>query len=310
MVADIVVYGSLNMDFVTYVHHLPQAGETIAAAAFQMSPGGKAANQAVAASRLGSTVAMVGRVGSDELGQQMKAHLEKDGVDCRYVLESPRVDTGIAMIAVDPNGQNSIVTYLGANSNISVEDINQTVPLLRNARFAILQMEMEPQVGEHIIRLAHEAGARIVLNLAPVVPLNDAIYPLIELLIVNETEASQLTGIAVHSLDSAKTASELLLGKGAAHVIVTLGKDGALLCGHGLSEHYQSPQVQAVDATAAGDCFVAAVTHFVNETGDLKEAVGQAVTVAALSVTRKGAQPSLPTQAEYQQFRMMKEVQP
>ncbi|MEK8129547.1 ribokinase [Paenibacillus filicis] len=308
--ADILVYGSLNMDFVTYVHHLPQAGETIAASSFQMAPGGKAANQAVAASRLGSSVAMVGRVGQDELGRQMKAFLAQDGVDCRYVLDAPGDHTGIATIAVDPAGQNSIVTYLGANASVSVEDIDRTAPLLQTARYAILQMEMETHVGEHIIRTAHEAGVRIVLNLAPVVPLDDGIYPLLELLIVNETEASQLTGVAVASLASAREAAEQLLGKGPGHVIVTLGKDGALLCGPGVIEHYEPPRVQAVDATAAGDCFVAAVTHFVNATGDLKEAVRQAVEVAALSVTRKGAQPSLPTMAEYEQFIGLKEVQP
>ncbi|WP_314002637.1 ribokinase [uncultured Paenibacillus sp.] len=306
---DIIVYGSLNMDFVAYVRHLPRAGETIAASSFAMVPGGKAANQAVAASRLGSAVAMVGRVGEDELGDKMRIHLESDGVDCRFLRRTPGVETGVASIAVDPDGQNTIITFLGANACVSASDIDATLPLLRRARYVMLQMEMDPDAGEHIIRLAKKSGASVVLNLAPVVPIREDLYSLVDLLIVNETEASQLTGVSVTSPETALRAASKLRDKGAKNVVVTLGREGAVLQADGASEgtHYTPPLVQAVDATAAGDCFVAAATHFWNDTGDLQASVRRAVDVAALSVTRKGAQPSLPTLEEFLQFMLGKE---
>jgi ribokinase len=299
---DIVLCGSLNVDFIAFVDHLPVVGETISSRHCQIVSGGKAANQAVAAARLGSKVAMIGRVGDDELGRRLKADLVRDGINAQNVWPTTGVETGISMIAVNPGGQNTIVTTLGANAYVSHKDIDDSESLFHHARFAILQMEMEQAVGEHIIRKAHAKGVRLVLNLAPVVPIDSQMLRMVTLLIVNETEAMQLTGMSIHSLEDAKRAAEALWKQGIEHVIITLGENGAILKTAASLWHVPSPKVQAVDSTAAGDCFVAATTHFWNSTGDLYAAVQHAVKVAALSVTKKGAQSSLPNLAEYLEF--------
>jgi ribokinase len=299
---DIILYGSLNVDFVAFVDHLPTVGETISTRQFQMVAGGKAANQAVAASRLGSNVAMVGRVGDDDMGRMLKAQLVQDGVHDHYVWLTEGVQTGISMVSVDVSGHNTIVTYLGANTQLSKKDIDDTDALLDHARFVILQMEMEHHVGEYIIRKAHQKGVRLVFNLAPVVPIKEQLLRMVSLLIVNETEASQLTGAPVASLVSAERAATVLYDRGIENVIITLGERGAILKTPAGLSHFPSPEVHVVDTTAAGDCFVAATTHFWNQTGDLRVAVQSAVAVAALSVTKRGAQSSLPFMAEYQEY--------
>jgi ribokinase len=300
---DIVVFGSLNMDFVSYVDHLPETGETVAAQAFDMVPGGKAANQAVAVSRLGSKAAMVGRVGVDELGKMMKNHLRHDGVNTEYVWMTPNSTTGTAMIAVDTKGQNTIVTSLGANAFLRKKDIDAVDHIFKQTNYVVLQMEMEQSVGEYIIRQAKKHGVKVVFNLAPVVTISEEVLQLVDLLIVNETEASQLTGIKVTDLNKTQEAADILYNKGIEHVIITLGEQGAAYKTTNYYEKFPSPKVKALDSTAAGDCFVAATTHFWNDYGDLKLAVKSAVEVAALSVTKKGAQSSLPTLEEYLAFK-------
>lgn len=300
---EIVVFGSLNMDFVSYVEHLPEVGETICSDSFDMVPGGKAANQAVAAARLGSRVAMVGRVGEDELGKMMKSHLDFDNIETTYVLTTSQAKTGIAMIAVDKKGRNTIVTSLGANAFLSKEDIDEVSDLIQKAKFVVLQMEMKQEVGEYIIQQAKKHHVKIVFNLAPVVPVSDEVLADVDLLIVNETEASQLTGIKVNSADSTKAAADLLSRKGIEHVVITLGEQGAVYKTVNSYERFLPPKIEAVDSTAAGDCFVGATTHFWKEYGNLSLAVRSAVEVAALSVTKKGAQSSLPTIDEYVAFK-------
>jgi ribokinase len=299
---DIVLCGSLNVDFIAFVEHLPVVGETISTRHCQIVSGGKAANQAVAASRLGANVAMIGRVGDDELGRRLKADLVRDGINAQHVWPTVGVETGISMIAVNPEGQNTIVTSLGANAYVSLKDIDNAESLFQQAKFAMLQMEMEQAVGEYFIRKAYEKGVRLVLNLAPVVPIDSEVLRMVALLIVNETEATQLTGMPIHSLEDAERAAEALWMRGVEQVIITLGANGAILKTAASLYHVSSPKVQAVDSTAAGDCFVAATTHFWKSTGDLYVAVQHAVKVAALSVTKKGAQSSLPNLAEYLKF--------
>ncbi|MNI18494.1 Ribokinase [compost metagenome] len=300
---EIVVFGTLNMDFVTYVDHLPAVGETIAATTFNLGPGGKAANQAVAASRLGSKVAMVGRVGDDHLGRKLKEQLDHSGIDHKHVRYTPNKDTGMAVISVDKVGLNTIVTFVGANGSLSKQDIDEVELMLKQAKFAIIQMEMEQEVGEYIIRKAHELDVHVVLNLAPVVSIKQEVLGLVDLLIVNETEASQMTGMEVNSVISAQDAAQALFDNGIQQVIVTLGANGAVLKTPILLEHYVSPKVTAIDSTAAGDCFVAATTSFWCKDGSLDTAVEKAVEVASFSVTKKGAQASLPTFDEYMQFK-------
>jgi ribokinase len=217
------------------------------------------------------------------------------------------VQTGLSMISVNPGGHNMIVTCLGANIHVSKKDIDDTETLLGKAKFAILQMEMEQSVGEYIIRKAYQKGTQVVFNLAPAVPIDRQLLRMVSLLIVNETEASQLTGIQVNSLVSAEKAAKALYDIGIESVVITMGENGAILKTLSCLSHFPSPKVPAVDTTAAGDCFVGATTHFWNQTGDLSAAVQSAVAVAALSVTKKGAQSSLPFLEEYLEFANIRE---
>jgi ribokinase len=290
------------MDFVAFVNHLPAEGETLAAEQFQMVSGGKAANQAVAASRLGSQVAMVGRVGDDELGKKLKAHLVQDSVDDRYVRITEGAQTGISMIAVAAGGHNTFVTWRGANAHLGRKDVDETEELLEQAKFAIVQMARERSVGEYIISKVHQKGVKLVLNRIPVVEVGQHLLRMIDLLVVNETEAAQLTGMEGMSLRDAERAAGALCAMGSKNVVITLGEHGALLKTPAGVAHYSAPRVEVVDGTAAGDCFVGATTHFWSQTGDLGAAVQAAVEVAALSITKKGAQTSLPSMEEYLEF--------
>ncbi|NHN32849.1 ribokinase [Paenibacillus agricola] len=299
---DIIVYGSLNMDFVAYVERLPQTGETISTRTLHLIPGGKAANQAVAASRLGSKVTMVGRVGDDDLGAKMKGFLEVDKVDHQYVSLTAGSETGLSLIPVDRAGQNTIITHLGANALLTKQDVDQSGPALKRANIAIVQMEMEQEVGEYIIASAHQHQVKVILNLAPVVPIRLETLQTVDLLVVNETEASQLVNAGVDSIQTSMDAAEKLFDMGINNVVITLGDKGAVLKTHTSLVHYASPIVQAIDTTAAGDCFVGATAHFWTRDRDLESAIQKAIQVAALSVTRIGAQSSLPTMEEYLAF--------
>lgn len=300
---DIIVYGTLNMDFVCYVDRLPMIGETVTSRKFTKVPGGKAANQAVAASRLGANVAMVGRVGNDDIGQVLRQNLRNDKIDDEMVYITDNCMSGTAMINVDNQGQNTIVTNLGANACLTKEDIDQTKDKLSSAKLALLQLEIPLDSAEHIIKTAHQLKKKVLLNLAPVFSLDKNILQLVDLLIVNETEASHLVDIKVEDIKSAKMAAEKLTELGIENVIVTLGEAGAVLKSSDTLIHYPSPKVKAIDTTAAGDCFVAAVGWFWISEGSLTFAVQKAVEVAALSVKKQGAQPSLPTLEEYLQFK-------
>lgn len=301
-ITDIIVYGSLNMDFVAFVERLPQTGETISTRTLSLIPGGKAANQAVAASRLGSSVTMVGRVGDDDLGRKMKGFLEIDKVDHEYVSLTEGSETGLSLIPVDRTGQNTIITHLGANALLTKFDVDQSIPALKHANIAIVQMEMDQEVGEYIIATAHEHQVKVILNLAPVVPIQLKTLQTVDLLVVNETEASQLVNIEVDSIQTSKDAANKLFALGINNVVITLGDKGAVLKTPSSLTHYASPTVHAIDTTAAGDCFVGATAHFWSKDHDLDSAVQKAIQAAALSVTRKGAQSSLPNMAEYLAF--------
>ncbi|MBM7676840.1 ribokinase [Gracilibacillus alcaliphilus] len=299
---DLIVYGSLNMDYVGYVDHLPEPGETVASNTFNIGPGGKAANQAVTASKLTAKTAMVGRVGDDHIGQVMKSELAQAGVDDDHVLISPGIQTGIAMVSVDQAGNNSIVTYKGANAVLKEEDVAHSLEKLKQAEGAVLQLEMDKQVGEYTIQMASRFRKKIILNLAPIVDLDSETLKLVDLLIVNEPESSFLSGIHVNSIDSAKEAAEIISKIGIDHIVITLGGAGAVFKTGDVVKHYPAPKVEVVDTTGAGDCFVGAVSFFWIRSGDLDAAVKHAVNVAALSVTKQGAITSLPSLEEYKQF--------
>lgn len=299
MQANVVVIGSLNMDLVTRAPRMPAPGETLAGDSFVTVPGGKGANQAVAAARLGAMVAMIGCVGEDAYGEQLRTALLNEQIDCQGVITVPGVSTGVAAIMVDAKGQNAIVIVAGGNGRLTPEVAERFDTVLVGAEVIICQLEVPMESVAHVLRRARELGKTVILNPAPAAaPLPEGWYALIDYLIPNESEAAVLTGQAVDSLASAETAAKALLAAGAGKVIVTLGERGALFASGRGVVHFPAPQVIAVDSTAAGDTFVGGFAAALAQGRSEIQAIRFAQAAAALSVTRPGAQPSIPTLAE------------
>lgn len=301
--AQVVVIGSLNMDLVTRAQRLPGPGETLSGESFVTVSGGKGANQAVAAARLGARVAMVGCVGDDAYGEQLRAALLAEQIDCQALTTLAGVSTGIASIVVDANGQNSIIIVAGANGRLTAEVVDRFDALLAAAQVVICQLEVPLPTVAHVLRRAREQGKTVILNPAPAAAaLPEQWYSLIDYLIPNESEAAILSGMAVDSLSSAQAAAQALRAAGAGKVIITLGEQGALLASEQGMEHFSAPRVTAVDSTAAGDTFVGGFAAALAQGRTEAEAIRFAQKAAALSVTRAGAQPSIPDSAEVQRF--------
>ena len=299
MQAKVVVIGSLNMDLVTRAPRMPAPGETLTGDSFVTVPGGKGANQAVAAARLGATVAMIGCVGDDAYGQQLRTALLDELIDCQGVTTVAGTPTGIAAITVDANGQNAIIIVAGGNGCLTPEVAERFDALLVSAEVIICQLEVPMDSVAYVMRRARELGKTVILNPAPAsAPLPSGWYSLVDYLIPNESEAAVLTGLAVDSLPSAETAARALLTAGAKKVIVTLGGQGALFASERGIVHFPAPQVTAVDSTAAGDTFVGGFAAALAQGRSEIQAIRFAQAAAALSVTRRGAQPSIPTIAE------------
>ena len=299
MQANVVVIGSLNMDLVTRAPRMPAPGETLVGNSFVTVPGGKGANQAVAAARLGAVVAMIGSVGDDAYGEQLRKALLDEQIDCQGVTAVAGVSTGIASIMVDANGQNAIVIVAGGNGHLTPEVVKRFDALLVRADVVICQLEVPMDSVAHVLCRARELGKTVILNPAPAAaPLPTAWYSMIDYLIPNESEAAMLTGFAVDSLASAETAAIALLAAGAGKVIVTLGEQGALFASARGVVHFPAPKVTALDSTAAGDTFVGGFAAALAQGRSEIQAIRFAQAAAALSVTRLGAQPSIPTLAE------------
>ncbi|MEX6674727.1 ribokinase [Pseudomonas sp. W2Oct36] len=301
MQAKVVIVGSLNMDLVTRAPRLPRAGETLAGQSFVTVPGGKGANQAVAAARLGASVAMVGCVGDDAYGEQLRSALLAEGIDCQAVTRIAGESTGVALIVVDDSSQNAIVIVAGGNGHVTASVVDSFDALLSQAEVIICQLEVPLDTVGHVLKRGHELGKTVILNPAPATgPLPAEWFAWIDYLIPNESEASALTGLPVDSTASADAAASALLAAGVSKVIVTLGEQGALFAGKSRSEHFPAPKVQPVDTTAAGDTFVGGFAAALADGKSESEAIRFGQVAAALSVTRSGAQPSIPTFAEVQ----------
>lgn len=302
MQANVLVIGSLNMDLVAQAERLPRAGETLLGQSFATVPGGKGANQAVAAARLGGQVAMIGCVGADAYGHVLRQALADEGIDCQGVRVAEDVATGIAMIVVDANSQNAIVIVAGGNGQLESTDIERFDGLLQAADVVVCQLEIPYPVVAFVLQSAHEAGKTVILNPAPVTgPLPSQWLGWIDYLIPNETEAQALTGLAVNSVAEAEQAASLLREAGAGKIIVTLGERGVLFADGVQSRHSPGRKVQAVDTTAAGDTFVGGFAAALARGLDESQAIAFGQAAAALSVTRAGAQPSIPTLAQVEQ---------
>jgi len=302
MGAKIAVVGSLNMDLVVRVPHMPIPGETVIGSDFRTIPGGKGANQAVAATRLGAEVTMIGRVGDDDFGRAQLRNLGELGVDTTHVIVDPEAATGIALITLDASGQNSIVLASGANMRLTTEDINAAQDAILQSDVLVLQLESPLEVVAYAIDMAHAEGVEVILNPAPAQPLAKETLVKLDYLIPNESETVLLTGIEVADINSAKAAAERLRGEGVGTVILTLGDRGAFLVSATESVHVPGYEVEVVDTTAAGDAFVGGFAVALAQGQNLAEAVRYANAAGALAVTRLGAQPSLPTRQEVEEF--------
>ena len=302
MPARITVVGSLNMDLVVRAPRMPVPGETLIGSDFRVIPGGKGANQAVAAARLGAQVTMIGRVGNDDFGRAQQRNLAQEGIDVTHVSVDPEEATGIALITLDATGQNSIILAPGANMHLTVAHVEATRQAIASADILICQLESPLEAVTRAIELAHANGARVILNPAPARPLDTALLRLVDYLIPNESEATLLTGIQVTDLSSAQKAAINLRERGVGTVLLTLGERGALLANDGGITHQAGYAVKVVDTTAAGDAFVGGFAVALAEGRPLSDAVRFANAAGALAVTRLGAQPSLPTRQEVEQF--------
>lgn len=293
----IVVVGSANTDMVVKTDKHPLPGETKMGGAFFMNAGGKGANQAVAAARLGGNVSFVAKVGNDIFGKQTLDGLIKENIDTSHVFIDDTAPSGTALIIVNAEGENSIVVAPGANAKLSIDDVS-SIGDLSEAAFILMQLEIPIETITAVIDLARLNGKHVILNPAPAQPLSDAILNGLFLLVPNESEASMLTGIPVTDLASATLAADALIQKGVSHVIITLGKQGAYFKSAYKEFSIPAPSVVAVDTTAAGDTFCGALTVAKTEGKDWEDAIRFAITAASISVTRMGAQASVPYRNE------------
>ncbi|RWU21243.1 ribokinase [Pseudomonas alkylphenolica] len=301
MSAKVIVVGSLNMDLVARAQRLPRAGETLAGESFATVPGGKGANQAVAVARLGASVAMIGNVGDDAYGQQLRQALLDEQIDCQGVAVCPGVSSGLALIVVDASSQNAIVIIPGGNGLLRPASVQAFDTLLQGAEVIICQLEVPHETVAYTLARGRALGKTVILNPAPCTgPLPADWYSAIDYLIPNESEAQALTGQPVTDLTSAEVAASQLRQLGANNVIITLGAQGALLAGPQGMRHFAAPVVQPLDTTAAGDTFVGGFAAALARGESQEQAMAFGQRAAALSVTRAGAQPSIPYLAELQ----------
>lgn len=304
---DIVVIGSLNTDIVAQAKRCPRPGETVTGSDFRMVPGGKGANQAVAAARMSGKTAMVGRIGDDIFGQMLLHSLHDAGVGTDYVFKTPGTPTGTALIILDEKAENHIVVVPGANSFCSVEDVTLLEEFIGAAKILMVQLEVPLQTVQCAVRIAREHGVTVMLDPAPAVPLPPDILTNVDIILPNETEASVLTGRQITDLKSAKLAAVDLICRGVKTVIVKLGQRGAVLVQDNFFEYIAGYEVEAVDTTAAGDAFAGGVAVALAEGSDVRSAVQFANAAGALAVMSFGAQTSMPDRQAVEQFRERKE---
>ncbi|PTT88626.1 ribokinase, partial [Pseudomonas sp. HMWF005] len=298
MPANVVVIGSLNMDLVTRAPRLPRGGETLIGHSFATVSGGKGANQAVAAARLGAQVAMIGCVGNDDYGVQLRDALLAEQIDCQAV-SVVEGSSGVALIVVDDHSQNAIVIVAGANGAMTPAVIDRFDAVLQNADVIICQLEIPDATVGYALKRARTLGKTVILNPAPASrPLPADWFAAIDYLIPNESEAAALSGLPVESRESAEKAASRLIAMGAGKVIITLGAEGSLFANGKGFEHFRAPKVKAVDTTAAGDTFVGGFAAALADGKSEAEAIRYGQIAAALSVPRAGAQPSIPSMSD------------
>ncbi|MBQ7890009.1 MAG: ribokinase [Erysipelotrichaceae bacterium] len=298
----ITVVGSFSMDLTVTMDTFPKEGQTIIGKKMLKNPGGKGANQCIACARLGGDVEMIGMLGDDENGRIIKDLFIKEGVNVSHVLTTDLEPTTIALIEIDASAQNKIVVVPAANFVYSIEDLQNIKEVIANTEMVVAQLEMRLDVMEELAKMCQKLNVPMILNPAPAVPLSDELLSRVTYLTPNETELSVLTGHPVDTLDQMKEAAQMLLDRGVKHVIATLGDKGALLADVSGMKVIAGYKVHAIDTVAAGDSFNGALAKALVDGKSLEEAILLANAVGALTVTRHGAVPSLPTKSEVEEF--------
>lgn len=294
----IVVIGSSNTDFVVRASSIPAPGETVLGSSFFEAAGGKGANQAVAAARLGARVTFVGRLGADPLGDRALAGLQAEGIDASLAVRDADAASGVALIVVSDDGENAIAVAPGANSNLTPDDVDRAGESIGAADVLLLQLETPMRTVSHAVRLAVEAGTPVILNPAPAAEIDAETLGGITVLTPNGGEALRLAGTSGSGIDAWREAAGRLASRGVGSVVLTLGGEGVLILEDGQETRIPGREVDAVDTTAAGDAFNGALAVALAEGARLAEAADFANRAAALATTRVGAQPSLPTRGE------------
>lgn len=296
--AGVFVIGSINQDYVLRVEHRPAPGETVTDAALSLFPGGKGANQAVAAARLGASVVMFGRVGEDAAGAALIGNLEDNEVAIRHVEAAAGIPTGSAFITVTPDGENAIVVAPGANRSFGPDEVEAASEAIAGAGVLVAQMEVRTEAVEAAARIAARSGGRVLLNLAPPREIPGSLLSLLDPLVVNEHEASFLLGEELPP----ESAASSLIGLGPTSAVVTLGAAGAAFAAAGAARSVPAPKVKAVDTTGAGDAFMGALATCLAKGTALDQAVAYSVRAGAAAVTREGAQGALPVPDEVEKI--------
>lgn len=294
----VVVIGSMNMDMVVRTSHIPKPGETVLGNNFFMNPGGKGANQAVAVSRLGGDVAFIGKIGSDVFGKQAVQLFDDEGIDTACLFEDEDTSSGIALITVDERGENSIVVAPGANANLFPIDVEAVFSRFETCNILLMQLEIPYETVRYAAEKAKEKSITVILNPAPADPLISSSYHLIDILTPNISETEILSGLSITDIEDAKKAAIKITSLGVKNIIITMGKSGALIYDREKFVHVESPEVEVVDTTAAGDVFNGALAVGLMEGKNLEDATKFACQAAAISVTKLGAQSSIPHRQE------------
>lgn len=295
---NIVVVGSSNMDMVVKTDHIPVPGETVLSGSFFMNAGGKGANQAVAVARLGGEVVFVSKLGNDLFGKQFSQLFNHEGIDTHLIQFDEKLPSGVALITVDKAGENSIVVASGANANLQHTDLQGALPTINAAGILLLQLEIPIETVGYVVEYASANGVRVILNPAPAQLLSPELLSQVDILTPNKTEAGMLADMEVTDLKTASEAARIICEKGVKQVVVTMGSLGAVICENGEISVQAARKVETIDSTAAGDVFNGALAVALAEGKGFKEAVAFACDAASISVTRLGAQSSIPYRNE------------
>ncbi len=294
----ICIAGSSNMDLVTTVARMPLPGETIMGSGFKTVFGGKGANQAVVAAKLGADVAMIAKVGNDAFGSEYLENYRSSGVRMDYIGVTDQFPTGIAAITVDDESRNAIIVVSGANSDVKAADIETARPAIEAADICLTQLEIPIPTVKRFFEIARAAGVTTILNPAPAADLDAELYALCDFFCPNEIEAAMMSGVRIEDPDGAAEASRVFLDRGVKSVLTTLGSHGSFFMDRDSSFFVPAKKVNAVDTTGAGDCFLGSFAAFYGGGDSIRTAIEKATVAAAYSVTRPGAQPSYPTLAD------------